>query len=375
MKLNISMLLLATALFCVPVSGQVRAKKNVANTNAVETLRALLTKQPDSVLRFDDVVRHARALNDADVKVLAETVGLQRNDGYRPWIRSAVYAEWGRRDFAAAFTFFKRQRNQKSRQQVLYALFLGSRPKDPQAAHAYLGSLLSGDRYQLQCALHPTNQWVQHAYRRIFAEWAAKDPEWAWTLLPGRAMKDAGPMNHWNLMYANAAYPDMVEGFFAGLKGRDMFALYVKRWGKDSTPERIAIRIVKQWISIDPVTALEQGKRFEPKPVPGAAQLIYGVAGNAVIRWANENSEAGLKALRNNTFPDWNHVLPRAIFRFEETAMFPEPGRANLLPDDAARYKSLVRAVRKTMFTSEQEQVLLRRLKELYEKLNHHLAD
>jgi hypothetical protein len=275
---------------------------------AANKLRTFLPKQPNSKRKFDKFVRLARGLDDGGLTALVREVGLCDSSGYRPWIRSAIYAEWARRDLDAAFNYLVGNLRPGWKTSpvngALYAVFVGSRPKDPEAALGHLRELLDGERFKKGPRRHAGSDWARHAYRRVFAELAAKNPEQAWRQLPGRSQDGETNLDHWKVMYANPGYEDMVEGFFSDLKEQETFLAFAGRWGNAPTPETIAIRIAKSWFRFDPPAALKWALRFD-NPPGVAARLIYGVSGNALLAWAYENPKAALKALRDDSILAW----------------------------------------------------------------------
>ena len=329
------LLFLAAAIPLATVSSQEPTKPKAVPAKAetptltseegAKGLRHLLKKTPEPNIPFSDFVMLARPLDETSLVTLLGEIGMRRSDGYRAWTRSALYAEWARRDLDSALDHYRRTfKNYRGiREQVAHALYVGSRPKDPWAALAYLRTIPNDPRFQFNFEVNKrkapmvyTNaDWVEESYKRLFKELATLDAERAWKELPGRAGSNKKPLNQNKLLNTHYPYDGMVDGFFSGLKDRQVFENFVQRFGPVGEPgtEPIAIVIAKEWMRHDIAAAQAWAPPQRPINPLGAAVLINGVDGNAAIYWARENPKAALEAIRNNVLPKWNFAMAEAL--------------------------------------------------------------
>lgn len=365
------------------------------SARASEALHHLLRKEPEPGDRFEEFEQLASSLNDAALLALIEQVGVEGDDGYRAWTRSALFAEWARRDLEAALAYLVEHRSRnRAGQPVLYALFAGTRPTEPEAALKYLRSLHNDPRFRLEkggtrSVATFNADWVKTAYRRIFTELSATNPEQAWSYLPGREREENE--DPYLRSTSESSYNAMVAGFFAGLPDAETTRAYVERFGPAGGPgtESTAIRIGAAWMEHDFNSALQWSPPMRNEP--GVAELIGGVRGNVVWYWARRNPETALAALRANSLPDWNNDIANQVLRhnahlapelaeflstrtsgderplarialhnaigvnsrLNDRELFPEAGRFNRPPDYRARYESLQAALQHTVFSPE----------------------
>ena len=374
------------------------------SSEALRGLRHLSGKRTEAGIPFDDFTDLASSLSDEDLVALAEEIGLDRLDDYAEWTRAALFAEWAERDLEAALAFFNRKRSPLAGDQgILYALYRGSRPDDPGEALAYLRSLHDDPRFRRSNEgryplAHHGADWVRTAYRRLFAELSAADPEVAFRQLPGQDPAPEEPLNHNRLSSSNHSYVEMLDGFFSGLPDSTAIEHYIQRLGVTGEPgtEMIAIRIAAAWMARDFDAALawarpqEDLTTFNPT---GAAVLIGGVRENAVNHWARAHPEQALAAAQGgalppariiqvtsgalsgnphlapeiaaflNSFPAELHAHPARAGIFpsamRETSSnrgddrFPEPGRTNVAPGYHARYQSFQAALQDPGFSPD----------------------
>lgn len=298
-------------------SEQVRARPLVSD-QAVLGLRHLLAKTPETDVPFEDFVLLAKALEQEKLVELLDEIGVQK-DGYKPWTRMALYREWAGRDRDTALTHFLAKHEKRGwgarAQQVVYAIWSGSRPEDPLEALRYLRGIPHDANFEVEGAANKnyrtssTTDWMKTAYERVFTELAAVDAELAWSEIPGHGHdREAGRREAGK----NAAYPSMLRGFFRGLQDAPTIAKFVKRLGEVRS-ETLGIGIASAWMNHD----LEAAQDWAPgqRNTPLEAVLIYGVKGNAAIEWAREHPEAALEVMRSNTLPRWRHQMAEAVLR------------------------------------------------------------
>ncbi|MEM7393612.1 MAG: hypothetical protein AAF492_14800 [Verrucomicrobiota bacterium] len=367
-------------------------------------------KDPD----YRDVVRMAAELTDTERVKRLDQIGFERNDGHLDWMRNALFSEWAKRDLDAALTYFKKhQRRISGGQGVLYALFTGARPKDPEKALDLLRRWAEDPRFRPLKApryrmASDRAEWVQHAYQRLFAELAAIDPERAWTNLPGREPdrpEDAEPLNHNAMASANYSYVSMVDGFFSGLSDTAAVRKYLERFGPVGGPgtEHLGIRIAKAWMVHD----IKAAQAWAPpaRNDPLVANMYPGVDSSAAHRWAMEYPHEAVKAIRDHVLPAWNLNMAEAALSADahlaETLTpillppkaglqpgswsplftayranaelggldrFPEVGRKNRPGDYAARYQSFLQAIEQVGYSDDTRLEIHERLNRAFKK-------
>ena len=281
----------------------------LTSAHAVLGLRHLLAKVPETDILFDDFVLLAKALDQAQLVALLDEIGMVRRDGYHPWVRSALYAEWAGRDLEGALAHFgdNFENRRGILQQVSHAIYVGSRPEDPQAALAYLRSIPDDPRFrfELNGKRAPIAQlgfpWVMHAYERVFEELAAHDAELAWMELP----RYDGGQDSDNLVSTNPSYHSMLRGFFHGMEDGPTIEHYVKRLGPVQS-ERLGIGIASAWMEHD-LAAAQAWAPLQKSSL--SVELLWGVKGNAARTWARGNPKQALQAIQDNLLPEWTDQM------------------------------------------------------------------
>lgn len=279
---------------------------------AMEALRMLHRKEPDAELRYDDFLKLAKLLDEADlITLLDELRG--KVSGYARWSRAALYQEYGDRDLEKAVARFMRNQNWHigSGGESLYALWLNRRPKDPFEAWDFLSSLprkneFKRDYLEIPRFVHDNAGWVRMATYRLFKEMTKLDAERAWRTLPGRNAEGELEVSNYDLAVKYSNYDDMLGGFFAGLPNAERCTHYIERFGKMGR-EDIGIAVATEWMVHD----LAAAQKWAPPQKPGgiAAVLVGGVEGNAAHQFARRYPKLALKAIRQKALPKWEHTL------------------------------------------------------------------
>ena len=111
-----------------------------------------------------------------------------------PWVRCALFAEWGRRNPAAAIAYLRdpgtaNNREGWSTRQAWFSLFRGWAEVDPDAAAATLATVPFFDPEidpfaNSVEAVMVGRIWQNRAYEAVFHEWARRDGAAAWDHLP-----------------------------------------------------------------------------------------------------------------------------------------------------------------------------------------------
>ena len=361
------------------------------SSEAARGLRNLLATEPKHDIPFEDFGLLAASLDDATLVALLDEIGLVSEEGYLVWTRSALFTEWARRDHDAALDYLKGQRSRfHVRDSVLYAIFCGSRPIEPEQALNYLRSLPEDPRYRMNNIsssplAHSRAKWVTVAIERIFAKLAAEDPERAWSFLPRR--DGDHPIDE----SSSGSYRAMVAGLFSGLPDAATVEKFVERI--EPVGDGISIQIAAAWMNHD----IEAAMAWAPPqrmPVEGRSVAIGGVQGGAAWQWARANPQEALRAVRENSLhgiargsmvryhllkgdahlaPELTELLstrlphddgrPQAWYalrnampdsaRLDDRDRFPEAGRNNRPPDYLARYQSFLAALEHEIFPPE----------------------
>lgn len=159
----------------LPRSPRLDARLPVANpVDRLLSLRKIPFYQaPD----FEIVERWTRSLDESELRKLIEDT---RQDGYRGlcgWLRCALFAEWGRRDAAAALAYRETFGNMSdyAAAQATFSIFRGWAKENPEAALAGLKDC-SGPFVN-----HRQLEWEvgDRVLTAIFSELSIRDPELA----------------------------------------------------------------------------------------------------------------------------------------------------------------------------------------------------
>lgn len=362
----------------------------------------------DSELSFGAVTELATRLNEEQLVAIAKSVGVGRTHGMRGWVRAAVLAEWGKRDFKAAMTHLSEVSEFDSgHQQALYAVFRGSRPTDPNRALEHLRRMFT--EYPSAVGAF-TRIWTKHSLKEVFAEMATQQPERTWKTL---TKEDANGLERKSLNFFSKKFSRhplrtidskwiAMAGFFSGLKNLEEVETYAAEFKKMwNAPKVVA----------DLKTFNKQFERFTgsmswtpPPPQEGVARAVavsmarfdldVGLdwivssgpgteaykkrrAGGLFDDWAWWNPNQALAVLRTGKYPRWQENIATVLMRgdaglapevvrlfgksgwidqalsgaFPAAAtmmvydMYPSPGEDPVLPSHQARYDSFREAI------------------------------
>lgn len=150
-------------------------------TSVSQQLQELRTLRGDTNMSFAAVSGLAGRLERDALPTLAREIGTGRTDGMSGWVRAAVFAEWGKRDFMAAMhQLWKSAHLDSGHNQALYAVFRGSRPSEPAEALLHLQRMFK-DHSSAVGAF--TRGWAKRALREVFSEMTTTQPEKTWQIL------------------------------------------------------------------------------------------------------------------------------------------------------------------------------------------------
>lgn len=375
---------------------------------AAKRLRELILHRGASDLTFKQVSQMAGRLSDKQVAAIGREVGVGRTDGMRGWVRSAVLAEWGGRDFKAAMTHLSGDAQLDSgHQQALYAVFRGSRPAEPEQALLHLPRMF---REYPSAVGAFTRIWAMHDLRELFSEMAAKEPEQTWQLLT--ADKPKGPEAE-ALAFLSSKFSRKplssvdaksiaMEGFWRGLRDptikmyagrfrqvwnapkvvsatrefRKQMGAHVSsfNWNPPSTEESIGREAAVAMARFDPQAAVD----WVGKSGPNADIEKDGRINWLLTEWAWRNPARALAELKKGPYGKRQQEISTGILRGDaslapelvrlpghggslsfvlgnsfpaaatlmEYDMYPVPGRGDVLPSHQVRYDAFKEAIR-----------------------------
>lgn len=387
------------------LSGSIRAlrqrKDELTSAEAVGRIRRLLLQKPSSAHKFETVEKWVGQINEADLQELIEAIAMDSDKGLTGWVRCALYAEWARRDPAAALAAAEAlpdsvDNRNFSLQQVLFSVLRGWAETDPMAALDTLARLNERLGYgSSQCA------------NAIYRELARRDPEAAW-------------------QYCKS-HP--VEGFFQGLDGRDSVIHYLNRWSdefwntdearkgfedyrrsRESSPSptgRIQIPIEEATVAKaalalanhDLDAALDWLRQHGTGNEQDHSRRVF----DLTQAWATAHPEQALKLInderfRDNFFPltygairgdpalaprimqeikghsERAGVLLPAISSMGSNRVddfFPAPGQRNRLPNFQERYDALLEGIEVGNFSDNQKASVLKDLNQEFAQVLH----
>ncbi len=384
---------------------------------AAQQLRELKEDRGGSDLSFKTVSELTTRTSNEQLAQLAREVGVGRTEGMRGWVRAAVLAEWGRRDFKGAMTHLSSVAEfDRGHQQALYAVFRGSRPAAPDKALAHLQRMFT--EYPSAVGAF-TRGWSQRALREIFAEMAGRHPEQAWRHLTGDG--EGGPERKileflsWEysrhpLVTIDSKWIAM-KGFFAGLPDLDAVKTYAPKFGKLWTAPAIVEATKKfhaqsrrntgsmSWTPPPPHEGvaeavaislarfdLQAGIDWIVSSGPGTEQQKSSRAGSMFTGWAWNNPPLALALLRNGKHPRWHGTIATALMRGDARLapevvrlfaqedwlagaldnslpaaatmmkydLYPVPGQRAVLPSHQVRYEAFREALRISPLTVKQ---------------------
>ena len=350
----------------------------------ISEIRALT---PDSATSFASLQSLVGKLSDHDLQSLLREIGLGKTRGYDAWLRSALFAEWARRDLQAVVDYIRSPNKggstyDSSLQQAFFAIFRGSRPHDPEDALEHLHTLFA--EHELGRCGSGSN-WIEHIHLNLFQELSQIDPKKAWALLPQPSSPDQ-KRTHKSVRLHRAS----LEGLFSGLANKDLIAQFADRWVEtyfDSEAERPQIRvntssfydpipygnedaatITSIWMNSDPAVALDWLYSKASTEPSLASNRTY----RAFSDWAYRNPQQALTALQSKLYPEYSSTIATNLLRanphllpdlasiqnptfglhdaivgsvtlnamHEGAAQYPDPKKENRPPDYRARYDS-----------------------------------
>jgi len=355
--------------------------------NVLGKISEIRNQTPDSSTSFASIQTLVGKLSDHDLQSLLREIGLGKTRGYDAWLRSALFAEWARRDLQAVVDYIRSPNKEgptydSSLQQVYFAIFRGSRPHDPEIALAHLQMLCSD--YELGKYGSGTN-WIEHVHLNLFQELAQLDPNKAWDLLPPSSAPDQ-KRTHKSVRLHRAS----LEGLFSGLADKNLIAQFADRWmetyhqpdadqpktqvittsfnGPVPHPNEDAATISGIWLESDPAAALDWLYSKASSEPSLTSDRTY----RAFREWAYRNPEDALSALQSNLYPEYSGSIATNLLRanphlvpdlasiqnpsfslhdaivgsitlnamHEGPAQYPEPNKNNRPPDYQARFDS-----------------------------------
>ena len=357
--------------------------------SAFDKISEIRAQTPDSATSFASIQSLAGKLSDHDLQSLVREIGLGKTQGYDAWLRSALFAEWARRDLQAVVDYIRSPDKSgttydSALQQAYFAIFRGSRPHDPEAALEHLHTLCS--KHELGKYGSGSN-WIEHIHLNLFQELSQLDPDKAWELLPPPSSPEE-KRTHKSVKVHRAA----LEGLFSGLTNKDLIAQFADRWMEtyhqpdaDSPKFQLTINtssfydpvpqsnadattITSIWMNSDPAAALDWLYSKASSEPSLASNRTY----RAFSDWAYRNPQQALTALQSKLYPEYStsiatnllranpHLLPdlskiqNPTFSLhdaiagsttlnamhEGAAQYPDPNKKNRPPDYQARYDS-----------------------------------
>lgn len=326
------------------------------SVRAAPRMGELMKHKGESGLSFRQVSDLAASLSDEKLVELAKEIGTGRTHGMRGWVRAALYAEWGKRDFAGAMKQLSGSAHLDSgHQQALYAVFRGSRPAEPAKALFHLQRMFQNHGSATGAV---TRGWAKRALQDVFADLAAQQPQRAWELLTSEheTGKERMALEFLSKKFSRGPRQSIdsewiaLAGFFRGLRDRKTVEEYAERFRQAwNTPEVVAAlkKFYKQfesltgsmsWTPPPPHEGVARAvalslARFDlgaavgwiVKSGPGTDREKRGRASSVYTDWAWANPKAALAVLQKGEHINWHQQIAVALMR----------GDARLAPDVA----------------------------------------
>ncbi len=423
-------LLVATALVLTTPLSRAFAAEALTPDAAAKALGELKNLKGGSEVSFDAVTGMARRLTDDELHKLSREVGVGRTEGMRGWVRAAVLAEWGRRDFNGVMQHLSKVAQLDSgHQQALYAVFRGSRPAEDAPALAHLKRMFT-DYPSATGAF--TRGWAKRALEDVFGELARSNPERGWRLLttdgedgPEQQVLNflTGAFNRLRKPMTKSHWVAM-ESFFAGLPDLDSVRTYAAKFEKLwNTPEVIAALKVYNaqdfasggsmgWtppprqegvasvVAISMVRFdLEAGIDWIANNGPDKEREKSGRIGHMLTYWAWANPGKAITFLKGKAHPEWNETVVMALMRGDASRAlevagdygkepwigralsgafpaaatmmdmdyFPVPGKNEVLPSHKVRYDFFVEAIKNCPLSEKVRQDVTRSLNNAFQ--------
>lgn len=333
------------------------SRPDVSPKDAVRELKGFLRDGPVSGYRFEDIERLARGLSDADLHDLIGQVGFEDWVGMPGWIRSALYAEWGRREPGAleelkALTEGKTGQESTGVNQALYSFFRGKIERE--AVTKEVASAIMADLVEV-VGKPSYLGWTGMATRELYSAFAQNDPEAAWQALP---VASENPQQLPNIRIA------ALKGVFRGVDTVEEAREYIGRWQAEwRTPEAIRahdsyhenIMRVSFHIPEPPLEkvgeeaalalaqfGLREAEQWLNENAPGNDSRLGTRRYSLQYAWATHNPDEALALLSNPEYADAHHGLSSGIL-FADSTRAVEVGEA--LGATRARQTSLGSAV------------------------------
>lgn len=376
---------------------------------AATQLRDLRDVAGPSELSFQAVSDIAEQLSDDGLVKMAQDLGVGRTHSMRGWVRAALLAEWGRRDFRQAMTHLSSVSELDSgHQQSLYAVFRGSRPADAPKALAHLQHMFT----EYPSAVGAFSRgWAKRALREVFAEMAARNPQQAWQFL---TEKEKNSPERKALVFLSKKFTRLpgqtndsvwtaMEGFFAGLSSLAEVEAYAPRFNKLWNAPEVVVALKEfhaqrhrnvgsmSWTPPPPLEAVAESvaisiARFDLRAGvdwlvsngPGTEQQKRRRTGGLFTEWAWVNPGKALALLQNGEHSKWHETIATSLMRgdaglapavvrlfatknwngdvlsnaFPAAAtmmaydLYPVPTKDPILPSHQARYDSFREAIR-----------------------------
>ena len=392
---------------------------------ADKQLRQLKELRSGSDLTFKAVSDVAADLKDGQLVQLGKDVGVGRTDGMRGWVRAAVLAEWGKRDFKATMTHLSEVSEFDSgHQQALYAVFRGSRPADPNAALIHLRQMFT--EYPSAVGAF-TRIWTKHALREVFSEMATQNANRTWQILT--LEKKSGPerkvLSFLSKKFSRHPLRNIdsrwiaMAGFFSGLKDlhevNSYAAEFTKMW---NTPKVVAeLKVFNKqferftgsmgWTPPPPQEGvaravavsmarfdLDAGLDWIVTSGPGTESYKKRRAGGLFDDWAWWNPKRALAVSQMEKYSRWREQITTVLMRgnaglapdvvrlfgksqwidqalsgaFPAAAtmmvydMYPVPGAGAVLPSHEVRYHAFLKAINAAQLSDKESRDVIRSL-------------
>ena len=324
--------------------------RSLAVPNPGKRLREILEADATHAPDLEAMDNLARRLSDEELQELILEVGFGTQIGVEGWVRSALYAEWGRRDPQAALARLRYAKDIDASvwatQQALFAVYRGWAEIDPAAAVLELRNdnpiiEVSGQR------LHMTDcHWIVPAYAELFRRLVAVDPEAAWSQLPTSEERLSA-----------------LAGIFQGAPSERQLRAHIDRWiGEWNTAAELPSQVIFE--------ALMENGGPDPVLIPENEQVVRQAA-LALARFDLEAAEEWIRTegpggdrhrqtRRNTLVRDWSVEFPdramdyldsddRARIAIARAIIETDTGNAmpvmETLPDEGDRARALMHAI------------------------------
>lgn len=359
----------------------------LSSVEAAARLRKLLQMQSIAEHYFDDIEELAKRLSDDELRALIEEVGLRSVMPLAPWIRCALFAEWGRRDPHAAMAYLSDPTTENaaegwSARQAWFSIFRGWSEGEPDAALAILnegkfargeGAVGTGIPGMMQ-----DPYWRRFAHVTVFRELARRDGLAAWDHLPEKRLMRLASLEGLfqgvqnpadRLALINKWVPEWIEaqnssdlegrqsrqellvGLMAGVALADLDMQLAKDWlgGLEGSPVGSVVplqMILRIWARQQPERALEYIPTATQDELPsllnGVLQSRPELVGDAILRI--EDSDVRHETLLG--------AIPQIAYM---SRFFPSPGRGTRMQSTVLIRESLTNVIEGGGFSATQQ--------------------